>query len=234
MARPRKKKEAPKRKKAKTKAKAEPKRVKKKPTPSRAPAKKTTPKKIAPKKTTPTPKKVVAPPKGWVQKFIEKPTTTPEQRAAAKKSLERPPPTPKLKRDKRGRVRDYKAEYQRRIQRGEVLQRATTDQPSKAVSRGHPRRKKGEIGLDELRQLRKAVKLPSPGEQRRSGVKEPVQYEERVIARAFIAEIAGIPADPVTSTKATRRSPEAERFAEIFVAMGLGSLIDAYTLYFSP
>lgn len=232
MARPRKKKEAPKRKKAKTKA--EPKRVKKKTTPRRAPAKKTTAKKIAPKKTTPTPKKVIPPPKGWVQKFIEKPTTTPKRRAAAKKSLERPPPTPKLKRDKRGRVRDYKAEYQRRIQRGEVLQRATTDQPSKAVSRGHPRRKKGEIGLGELRQLRHAVDLPSPQDQRNMGIKNPIQYEERVNARAFITEIAGMSAAYVEPNKQSIAGEGVKRFAEIFVALGLGSLSDAYHLFFSP
>lgn len=231
------------------------------PSAPRAPAKGAKGKASARPRTAPArPKKPATGIVGWVTKFIQKPTTTPKQRAAAKKSLERAPapspapaatppkkskkatekaptkkaPTKKVVRDKRGRVRDYKKEYQRRIARGEVLQRPITEQPSKAVSRGHPRRAKGEIGIGELRQLRRAVELPSPGEQRRSGVKVPVQYEERVNARAFIAEIAGISAKYVAPSRQTMRSADAARFAEIFIALGLGSLSDAYTLYFSP
>lgn len=264
MARPRKKKEAPKRKKAKTPSK----RAQGKPVPkTKILAKKAAPKKVArrPSKAAPRPKarrapvqtpvkekrakkvskalevKKVKPTKGWVQRFIEKASTSPKERARAKKSLEpktkveKPTPAPKLKRDKRGRVRDYRKEYQRRIARAEVIQRALPEAvQTKSVARGHPRRERGEVGFGEIKQLKRAAKFPSIGQQRDAGETNPVQYEIRIAARQRICEIAGVPVESVTSTEGTRRSPEVERFAATFVGLGLGTLHDAFTLYFSP
>lgn len=136
---------------------------------------------------------------------------------------------------KRGkRKRDYKKEYARRVARAEVIQRATNQPFSRSVARGHPRREQGEIGLKELTQLQRAVRLPSIGQQRAAGETNPVQFELRVVARARIAELAGISIEVPTSTKASRRNADAEKFVETFIALGLGTLYDAYTLYFSP
>jgi hypothetical protein len=53
--------------------------------------------------------------------------------------------------------------------------------------------------------------------------------------RARIAELAGLSPGPVpSSTAATRRNADAERFAEVFIALGLGTRSQAYTLWFSP
>lgn len=244
MARPRKKKEAPPKKKVKRKPQAKP-QVRRRVAPTKKPAKKTparTPR-SAPSKAPPRAPK--APPKaakkaaaapakkpskgivGWVTKFIEKPSTTPDERAAAKKSL-KPTPKKKVVRDKRGRVRDYKKEYQRRLARAEIIQRGLPEPPStKGVARGHPRRERGEMGFGELKQLRRAVALPSIGQQRKAGESNPAQYELRIAARARLAEIAGV------SPEGRTRS-DADKFAAVFVGLGLGTLHDAYTLYFSP
>lgn len=163
-----------------------------------------------------------------------RPLRTPQRGSQKVKKSAKAPANKKVVKDSRGRVRDYAAEYQRRLQRGEMLQLATSEKPSKAISRGHPRRKKGEIGLSEIRQLRHAVHLPSVKDQLDMKVKRPVQHEERLAARVFITEIAGIPSAYVEPNKKSIEGEGVKRFAEFFVAMGLGSVSDAFHLYFSP
>lgn len=136
-------------------------------------------------------------------------------------------PRKKAKRARK-RERDYKAEYKRRIARAAAIGY------SRSVARGHPRRAKGEVGRAELQQLRAAARILSPGQQREAGIKRARSRPERASARDRVAEIAGVKLSVPTSSRGTRRSVDAEKFAAAFVQLGIGTMHDAYTLYFSP
>ena len=127
--------------------------------------------------------------------------------------------------------RDYKKEYARRLARAEEIAKAAGRKVSRGAARGHPRRKKGELGIAELRQLRRAVEILSPADQRREGYGRPRTSFARREARERIAEIAGVDAEILRRPK---RDADAKRFAETFVALGLGTMHQAYHLYFSP
>ena len=121
--------------------------------------------------------------------------------------------------------RDYKAEYRRRVARAGALGY------SKSVARGHPKREQGEVGRAELRQLaRAASKVLSPGQQRRVGIRRPVQKPVRVKARQRIAELVGI---DLPRRKETRKTDDAKAFVEAAMALGIGNQ-EAWTLWFSP
>lgn len=120
------------------------------------------------------------------------------------------------------KVRDYRAEYARRVERARILGL------SRSQARGHPRR--NEVGLAELRQMRHAAtKIKSPG---RGG---PKRSAKRHAAQLRVAELAGVtrPA-AMSSTDATRRLSSTDLFVEKFIELGLGSRQEAYTLWFSP
>lgn len=127
--------------------------------------------------------------------------------------------------------RDYKKEYARRLARAEEIAKAAGRKVSRDAARGHPRRERGELGISELRQLRRAVGILSPADQRREGYGRPKTSFARRDARERIAEIAGVDAAILRSPK---RDADAKRFAETFVALGLGTMHQAYHLYFSP
>lgn len=127
------------------------------------------------------------------------------------------------KRRKKPAKRDHKAEYQQRIARGSAMGLPLS------VSRGHPR--PGEVGLREIRQLRRAAALRSPGQG--GGAKEG---DVRDAAREFVAAIADVRA--VKPERARDefyvRSQEADMFVEVYVAMAGVTRQEAYTLWFSP
>lgn len=195
------------------------------------------PKKAAPKARKPAAAAPVKPPpkkRTAAQKPLQKPATKPT-RKAVQKPRQAPKRAPKRKRQKK-----LSRNYERRIRRAELVAQALglTSKNVRSIARGHPRRELGEIGLSEIRHLRAFVQLPSPGQQRKAGVANPVSHPERHAARERVAEVAGLAPDDYKivpdSTARTRRSAAAERFAEIFVALGLGTDNDAYTLWFSP
>lgn len=128
---------------------------------------------------------------------------------------------------KKTKKRDHKKEYARRIARALALGY------SKSVARGHARHEIGEVGLAELRQMQRAAKVLSPGEQRRAGVKRPVSSKLRRTTRERVAEIAGVDL-PRNWRDGSRRSFDAETFVDTFVSMGLGTRNEGFTLWFSP
>lgn len=131
-----------------------------------------------------------------------------------------------------GKRRDYKAEYERRLKRilGEGL--------SRSAARGHPRF--GEVGVAEWRQLKRAADTPSPSGWRVEDgrlVRGPAEGPDplRRAGAERLAEIAGVES-PVGQGRMwkLRRAASAEAFVEAFMALGLGTQQQAYTLWFSP
>lgn len=142
------------------------------------------------------------------------------EQKASKKAIKK-----KVVRDSRGRIRDYKKEYKRRVDRAKALGY------SKSVARGHP--KKGELGRAKVAQMRRAARVPSPGEQKSFGVKHPVSSHLRKTTRVDVADVAGVSL-PRSKVDATRRTSDSEKFARTFVELGLGTMREAYSLWFSP
>ena len=127
------------------------------------------------------------------------------------------------------RQRDYKAEYRKRIARALKLGLPAS------VGRGHPRRERGEVGVREARELRLAVKTPSPGEARRAGVRVSAgERERRREARRALGKMLEGMGIEIPSARAAKRDARALQFAELFAELGLGTSHEAYTLYFSP
>ena len=160
---------------------------------------------------------------------------------AGKKKKASPPkrPAPKLPKKKAPKRRDYRAEYRKRVEREKALAKAQGREFSRSVARGHPRRGKGEIGANERRQLKMAMqataKIPSPGEARLKHVPyTATMRSQRIWARQEIARMVGLELPVPDSTEGTRKGKRAERFAEAFMALGLGTEHQAYSLYLSP
>lgn len=198
---------------------------------------------MAGKKRKPTkrPAKKKAAPKS-VRKPVQKRTAPrkiappPKPKKTAPRKVAPPKPPKSKKAAPKSRKKKLSPEYRRRLERAEALAKAQGRAFSRSVARGHPRREKGELGVAELRQLKLAAKTPSPGQARVLGVpRSAADYQLRKWARDIVAELAGLGGLPVPdSTEGTRRGKRAERFAEMFVALGIGSTHEAFTLYFSP
>lgn len=125
--------------------------------------------------------------------------------------------------------RDYKAEYQRRIQRAELMGE------SRDVARGHP--KKGEIGLRERRQMEKVARIQAESD----GGPTDSFLRKRLAER--IAELAETEVnvkldkndkDVWIQRKRDVEDGAADAFLAMYMDLGLGSMHEAYSLWFSP
>lgn len=148
------------------------------------------------------------------------------------------PPEAKVKGGRRpappsapAKKRDYKAEYQRRLERLEAAGL------TRSVARGHPRR--GELGAAELRQLRAAVRIPSPSGWRLEGgvmTRGPAEGDDplRKAAADRVAALLEI-RSPVGQGRheLLRRRDDAKAYVELLMAFGVSEQ-QAYTFWFSP
>jgi len=130
------------------------------------------------------------------------------------------------------RRRDYAAEYQRRKARARAL---LGESYTTSAARGHPRRDKGELGVRELAQLRRAAAVLSPGETLRQVKirRRPAMPKMRVDAAARVAEFAGVKRPTGDWHARNRDKTNRQRFVEAFLRLNMGSEQRAYLLWFS-